>query len=179
MWPFCSETSPLWSAVPALIGLLTGWWAWGRRIATRQPVHIQPQAPPPQPRMAPVQPQAPDRAPVAPLRAADAPHLWVADLETAALTAASAPAAIGPPDDLTQLKGIGPKLNALLAGLGVTRFEQIARWGEEEIAKIDVHLGAFRGRIVRDRWVEQAGLLARGATEEFEARFGQLDGGEA
>jgi predicted flap endonuclease-1-like 5' DNA nuclease len=93
----------------------------------------------------------------------------------AAMTAIGIPAAVGAPDDLLQIKGIGPKLNELLIGLGVRRFDQIAAWGSPEVAKVDEHLGAFKGRIGRDLWTEQAGLLARGAIAEFEAKFGKLD----
>jgi predicted flap endonuclease-1-like 5' DNA nuclease len=92
-----------------------------------------------------------------------------------ALTAIGIPAAVGNPDDLLQIKGIGPKLNALLISLGVTRFDQIAAWGAGEIDKVDDHLGNFKNRITRDSWIEQAGLLARGAIAEFEAKFGKLD----
>jgi predicted flap endonuclease-1-like 5' DNA nuclease len=92
-----------------------------------------------------------------------------------AMTAIGIPAAVGSPDDLSQIKGVGPKLNDLLIGLGVRRFDQVANWGAAEIGKVDEHLGAFKGRIDRDRWVEQASLLARGAIAEFEAKFGQLD----
>jgi predicted flap endonuclease-1-like 5' DNA nuclease len=92
-----------------------------------------------------------------------------------AMTAIGIPAAVGSPDDLLQIKGVGPKLNDLLIGLGVRRFDQIANWGASEIAKVDEHLGAFKGRIDRDLWVEQSGLLARGAIAEFEAKFGKLD----
>ena len=35
-------------------------------------------------------------------------------------------------------------------------------------------MGAFEGRIARDRLVEQAGYLARGDTDGFEAKFGKL-----
>jgi predicted flap endonuclease-1-like 5' DNA nuclease len=37
-------------------------------------------------------------------------------------------------DDLTRIKGLGPKLKTLLASLGVTRFDQIAGWSEEDVA---------------------------------------------
>ncbi len=93
----------------------------------------------------------------------------------AALTAIGIPAAVGAPDDLLQIKGIGPKLNDLLISLGVRRFDQMSAWGASDVAKIDLHLGAFTGRIGRDQWIEQAGLLARGAIAEFEAKFGKLD----
>ncbi|QHL90368.1 hypothetical protein GVO57_05350 [Sphingomonas changnyeongensis] len=72
------------------------------------------------------------------------------------------------------MKGVGPKVAALLQGLGVTRFDQIAAWSDDDIARIDAHLGAFRGRAVRDRWVEQARLLAAGDTAAYEAAFGRL-----
>jgi predicted flap endonuclease-1-like 5' DNA nuclease len=61
-------------------------------------------------------------------------------------------------DDLTQLVGIGPKLAASLAELGVTRFEQIAAWGAEDLADIDAKLN-LRGRAERDAWVAQAKRL--------------------
>lgn len=92
-----------------------------------------------------------------------------------AMLAIGIPAAAGAPDNLLQIKGIGPKLYALLTGLGITRFDQIASWGSTEIDKVDDHLGSFKTRIERDAWVEQAGLLARGAIAEFEAKFGKLD----
>jgi predicted flap endonuclease-1-like 5' DNA nuclease len=92
-----------------------------------------------------------------------------------ALTAIGIPAAVGDPDDLLQIKGIGPKLNTLLISLGVTRFDQIAAWGASEVDKVDDHLGTFKNRITRDSWIEQAGLLAKGAIAQFEAKFGKLD----
>lgn len=91
------------------------------------------------------------------------------------LTAIGVPAAVGSADNLLQIKGLGPKLNTLLDGLGITRFDQIAAWSAEDVAKVDEHLGAFKGRIERDSWIEQAGFLAKGAIAEFEAKFGKLD----
>lgn len=80
----------------------------------------------------------------------------------------------GPADDLRRIKGLGPKLAALLADLGVTRFDQIAAWNDADIAEVDAHLGQFAGRITRDAWVEQAQYLARGDDAGFAARFGAL-----
>ena len=82
----------------------------------------------------------------------------------------------GPGDTLTQLKGLGPKAASILADLGVTRFDQIASWDEADIAAIDARMGAFKGRIAKDRWVDQARLLAKGDTAAFEAEFGALGG---
>lgn len=99
----------------------------------------------------------------------------VAAAGAVAMTAIGIPAAVGAADDLLQLKGVGPKLNGVLVGLGVTRFDQIAAWTAGDVAKVDEHLGSFKGRIVRESWVEQAGLLATGAIAAFEAKFGKLD----
>lgn len=79
-------------------------------------------------------------------------------------------------DPLTQIKGLGPKASAMLAGLGVTRFAQIAAWSDADVARIDAEMGAFKGRIVRDRWIDQARLLAKGDVQGFEAEFGKLGG---
>jgi predicted flap endonuclease-1-like 5' DNA nuclease len=95
-----------------------------------------------------------------------------AGLATAELAPIAEPA--GPADPLTRMKGLGPKAEAMLNGLGVTRYDQIAAWSEADVARIDPHMGAFRGRILRDRWVEQADFLAKGDTAGFEAVFGKL-----
>lgn len=79
-----------------------------------------------------------------------------------------------PVDDLTRLKGVGPKLAALLAQLGVTSFSQIAAWTDADLALIDPQLGAFAGRPARDKWIEQARLLAADDTAAYEAQFGKL-----
>ncbi|MFL6731563.1 MAG: hypothetical protein ACJ8EP_04395 [Sphingomicrobium sp.] len=77
-------------------------------------------------------------------------------------------------DDLCRIKGVGPKFAEALQGLGFTRFEQLAHLTPTEIERLDGQLGAFRGRIGRDRVVEQADYLARNDTDGFEQRFGKL-----
>lgn len=79
-----------------------------------------------------------------------------------------------PRDDLCRLKGVGPKFADALHAIGFNRYEQIAALTPNEIARIDTQLGAFRGRLTRDRIVEQADYLARGDTDGFEQRFGKL-----
>ena len=68
----------------------------------------------------------------------------------------------GEADDLTVLKGIGPKLSAVLNDLGVWNYSQIASWTPEHIAWLDEKL-AFKGRIYREAWVEQAQSLLKSA----------------
>jgi predicted flap endonuclease-1-like 5' DNA nuclease len=77
-------------------------------------------------------------------------------------------------DDLCAIKGIGPKFADALRALGFQRFEQIAGLTPTEIERLDPQLGAFRGRISRDRIVEQADYLARNDVDGFEQRFGKL-----
>ncbi len=84
------------------------------------------------------------------------------------------PGASGAPDDLITLKGVGPKLAAMLNERGLTRFDQIAGLSPGQVAAIDADLGAFRGRFTRDRIVEQAHYLARGDLDGYRARFGAL-----
>jgi len=79
-----------------------------------------------------------------------------------------------PGDDLCRIKGVGPKLADALNGLGFHRYEQLAHLSPTEVDRLDAQLGAFRGRIARDRIVEQADYLARGDIDGFEQRFGKL-----
>ena len=80
----------------------------------------------------------------------------------------------GAPDDLQRLKGVGPRFAQLLHAQGVTRYEQLARLTSAEVERLDSLLGPFRGRLTRDRVIEQADYLARGDEDGFEDRFGKL-----
>ena len=80
----------------------------------------------------------------------------------------------GESDNLLRMKGVGPKLNQQLIDLGVTRYAQIANWTDADIAAIDGKLGNFKGRPVRDQWVDQAKYLAAGDFAGFEAKYGKL-----
>lgn len=84
------------------------------------------------------------------------------------------PGASGPPDDLQRLKGVGPKLASMLNGLGIFRFEQLARLSDADLECLDGQLGAFRGRLRRDQVPQQADYLARGDEDGFQHRFGKL-----
>lgn len=87
---------------------------------------------------------------------------------------AASPARAGG-DDLTRIKGLGPKLAATLRDLGVSSFGQIAGWDDTEIERVDAQLGRFQGRIRRDDWVGQARLLAEGDDSGFAEKYGRLD----
>jgi len=69
-------------------------------------------------------------------------------------------------DDLKIIKGIGPKLEALLHSLGFYHFDQLAGWTEAELAWVDDNLDGFKGRAVREDWVGQARALIGGKTQE-------------
>jgi predicted flap endonuclease-1-like 5' DNA nuclease len=79
----------------------------------------------------------------------------------------------GKADDLKKIKGVGPKLEAMLHGMGYFHFDQIAAWTEQEVAWVDDNLEGFRGRVSRDNWVGQAKILAAGGETEFSKRVGE------
>ena len=75
----------------------------------------------------------------------------------------AAPAAVAASlDDLTKLVGVGPKLAASLADLGVTKFSQIAAWTPDELASYDQLLN-LKGRAEREAWIAQAKRLSTDA----------------
>ena len=185
-------------AIGIILALLV--LAWGTRIAKRRqqarrelesrgelagpdtpapapPLTAAPPVAPPTPPMAdaPVIAAAPDPAPE-PAPFADEPIAAAAPLDAApASLAASDPApAPATPDQLTRMKGVGPKVAERLNALGITSFAQLAALSPAEVEALDARLGNFQGRIHRDRWVEQAGFLARGDQAGYEAVFGKL-----
>lgn len=80
----------------------------------------------------------------------------------------------GEPDNLRQIKGIGPKLAERLHELGVYHFRQIADWTPDQLATVDAQLGKFAGRPERDQWQAQARLLADGDIKTYEKLHGKL-----
>ncbi|OJY70083.1 MAG: hypothetical protein BGP16_07460 [Sphingobium sp. 66-54] len=127
-------------AIALLIGLATGWWAWGARR-----VRVE----------------------------ADEPITWPPPHELPVPVAAPAAPALAA-DDLTAIKGIDAEIAGRLRELGVTRFSQIAGWLPGDIERIDGALGPFKGRLIRDEWIAQARLLARGDMETYHQRFGHF-----
>jgi len=83
----------------------------------------------------------------------------------------------GKPDDLKEISGIGVKIEETLNELGIYHFDQIANWTKENVEWVNEHLLVFKGRIEREKWVEQAKKLARGEQTEFSQRVknGEID----
>ena len=160
------------------------------------PAPVAPPAAPPQP--APAIRSAPEPAPVSRDddvpetrdRLADEPIAAASPMEASPATETVAPATVAPIEEarvetpapaqsyadgpVTQLKGLGPKVAAQLGALGVSTIGQMAALSESEAQSIDAQLGNFTGRMGRDRWIEQARLLAAGDKAGFEAVFGKL-----
>jgi NADH-quinone oxidoreductase subunit E len=116
----------------------------------------------------------PARGTVAPAKKSDAK----AQSGTATTGAGKKPRTMSAPrksgaDDLKMIKGVGPKLETMLNTMGFFHFDQIAKWGQDELAWVDQNLEGFRGRASRDNWVDQAGRLARGEQTEFSAKAGK------
>jgi predicted flap endonuclease-1-like 5' DNA nuclease len=135
------------------------------REAGTAPAAMPPPVPPPVAAPAPPAPAATAPAPSAPPAA-------VAPPPAAATPFLAAPD--GPPDDLMRIKGIGPKLAARLAELGVFHYAQIAAWTPAQLAEVDSRLGNFQGRPARDQWQSQAALLAAGDIKAYERVHGKL-----
>jgi predicted flap endonuclease-1-like 5' DNA nuclease len=81
----------------------------------------------------------------------------------------------GSADDLKKIKGVGPKLEAMLHGMGFYHYDQIASWSAAEVAWVDENLEGFKGRVSRDNWVEQARTLADGGETEFSQKVDKGD----
>lgn len=79
----------------------------------------------------------------------------------------------GKPDDLKEIKGVGPKLEAMLHRMGVYHFDQVASWRAPEVTWVDENLEGFRGRVDRDEWVAQSKILAAGGKTEHSIQVEQ------
>ena len=64
-------------------------------------------------------------------------------------------------DDLKRIHGVGPKLEKLLKGMGITSYLQVANLTPDDIETVTLALDAFPGRIERDDWVGSADALYR------------------
>lgn len=157
-----------------LVGLIVAWWLFAfQRRAKVEITRTDESAGPARRNQALIDAPPASAAPDVP---PPTPEALAGVGEAIAAAAVPLPAATAGPadDDLTRIKGIGPKLVDHLRTLGVTRFDQIASWTDAEIDHIDEKLGRFAGRIRRDSWIEQARFLSAGDTAGYEAKFGKL-----
>lgn len=176
----------------ALLGLGIGAWMWRRPSDARfaeEAVHAPASAPVIPPAPPEIEPESADEpavisepgpAPMPEPAAEEPPEDAEAETESAPepapMPSPFMEAPDGEPDKLTLIKGVGPRLADMLHALGVYHFTQIADWTAEQIAEVDSHLGSFKGRIERDRWVDQARLLAARNVAAFEREFGKMNG---
>ncbi|RED13794.1 NADH:ubiquinone oxidoreductase [Pontivivens insulae] len=108
--------------------------------------------------VAPVAEAAPAPVVEEPAPAVDAET--VAEMSDADRPEALTEAREGGADDLKRIKGVGPKMEALLNSMGFYHFDQIAAWTDREVAWVDDNLEGFKGRVTRDEWVAQAKQFA-------------------
>ncbi len=114
----------------------------------------------PKPAASPEPAPAPEPTPApAPVAEVPAPAADTVSAAPAAKPQGLAEARGGQPDDLKLIKGVGPKLEALLHKLGFFHFDQVGAWTASEIAWVDDNLEGFKGRVTRDEWVAQARQL--------------------
>ena len=175
-----------------LVGIAVAWWIFVANRKTtvqRDETRVEDQAAPArrnqalidsapsaresEPPVPPVTPETVGGAGVAVAAAAAEEERMAAPAPSPAPAPAAAPAPeVSGGDDLSRIKGVGPKLVAKLHDLGVATFSEIAGWTDEDIDRIDLQLGRFSGRIRRDHWVEQARLLSAGDETAYAAKFG-------
>ncbi|MBI5157154.1 MAG: hypothetical protein HZA58_03980 [Acidimicrobiia bacterium] len=68
----------------------------------------------------------------------------------------AAPAVPSPRDDVLLIRGIGPRIAAILAANGITSLHQIAAFTAADIARIGPLLPVYPERINDDHWIDQA-----------------------
>ena len=61
-------------------------------------------------------------------------------------------------DDLTRIKGVAAVLQGRLNRAGIYTFRQISSWNPQQVREFSNRL-AFKDRIIREKWVEQATAL--------------------
>ncbi len=68
--------------------------------------------------------------------------------------------AVGVPDDLKAIRGIGKSNETRLHDIGIFRLAQIAKWTDAEQRWISAYIG-FPGRVEREKWSGQAEALLK------------------
>lgn len=157
-------------AILVIVVILAIWW--GSRLRARQRVDRPIETPRPASERSIAQAVEPPVTPPPP-PLADTTMGALVEPESAAPAAAPS-VSTDAAQPVTLLKGLGPKVAARLAELGIERVGQLAALSPAEAEALDADLGTFSGRMARDRWIEQAQLLAAGDRAGYEAIFGKI-----
>lgn len=75
----------------------------------------------------------------------------------------------GERDDLTLIWGVAAPLQEKLNHLGIWHFDQIAAWTTDHISWFERQLEGMKGRVARDKWIEQCVKLAGGWRPDHKA----------
>lgn len=143
--------------------------AFGALVETAKaalPLQVVPEAeaapapkPAAKPAPAPVVEAAPEPAPAAePEQVAAEGTAAPADEDAmaAAVRERFAALADADPDDLKEIKGVGPVLEGKLHALNVKTFAQIAAFTDDDVELVSSALSGFKDRVTRDDWIAQA-----------------------
>lgn len=68
----------------------------------------------------------------------------------------------GKGDELGLIWGVADTLEKKLNDMGIWHFDQIAKWTAGNITWFEAQLEGFKGRVTRDKWIEQCQKLATG-----------------
>jgi large subunit ribosomal protein L17 len=104
-------------------------------------------------------PKAPKAAPVAEAAPVVEDVAPVAVAETVVADAFVEEAAPSGGDDLSIIRGVGPKMLERLQDRGIFTFDQVAEWSDVDIQAMEKNLEY--NRIEEERWAFQAGILAK------------------
>lgn len=75
------------------------------------------------------------------------------------------------PDDLQQIRNIGPFLEKKLNEAGIFTYQQIANWSAEDSQRISAEIGYLPGIVERDDWVGQAKHLLHATNASKDAEM--------
>ena len=147
----------LWLILAFLFGLFLGWLIWGRRsYAEAGDLRLQ------------IRDLKDDLT-----KCNDNLELYKKELEEACREESVPPLPSSIPtarpedaDDLKEILGVGPFLEKKLNAFGIYTFKQVAALKPDVIKQLGATFGSFSGRIVRERWMEQA-------KELHEKRYGE------
>jgi predicted flap endonuclease-1-like 5' DNA nuclease len=94
----------------------------------------------------------------------------------AAPAAPTQPAEPAEPDTLTQIEGIGPKIQSILYESGIITFQAVAETGSDTLTDI-LQTAGFQAPFDASSWPEQAALAAAGEWEGLKTLQDALKGG--